>query len=59
LAEQEQIIDLQCDEFLKAAFEQVNSLSRFWIDVKEECPILFEKAMRMLVPTSNCNYIFV
>jgi hypothetical protein len=50
LAKQEQAIDLQYDEFLKATFEQDNSFSRFWVSVKEECPILFEKAMRILVP---------
>ncbi|XP_015366360.1 PREDICTED: zinc finger BED domain-containing protein 5-like [Diuraphis noxia] len=44
------LIDLQCDEFLKATFEKDNSLTKFWVSVKEECPILFEEAMRILVP---------
>ncbi|VVC33789.1 Hypothetical protein CINCED_3A003420 [Cinara cedri] len=50
LAEKEQLIDLQCSDFLKATFEQDNSLTRFWVSVIEECPILFEKSMRILVP---------
>lgn len=50
LAEQEELIDLQCDEFLKATFEAENSLTRFWISVKEECPKLFQKAIEILIP---------
>jgi len=35
---------------LKATFEKDNSLTKFWVSVKEECPILFEEAMRILIP---------
>lgn len=50
LAEQEELIDLQCDDSLKVRFEEENSLSSFWISVKEEYPRLYEKATRMLIP---------
>jgi len=35
---------------LKGTFEKDNSLTKFWVSVKDECPILFEEAMGILVP---------
>lgn len=34
LEEQGQLIDLQCDEFLKATFEKNNSSTKFWVSIK-------------------------
>lgn len=49
VAEQESLIDLSCDESLKAAFRK-QTLLDFWIKQHSEYPVLSDKAVRFLLP---------
>lgn len=49
LGEQESLIELSCDETLKAAFRK-QTLLDFWIKQHNEYPVLSDKAIRILLP---------
>ncbi|GLV40841.1 hypothetical protein CBL_10016 [Carabus blaptoides fortunei] len=50
--EQEKLIELSSDLMLKTVFESV-PVTQFWIKVKTEYPVLYEKAMWILLPFST------
>lgn len=58
--EKDMVIEIRSDLGLKTMFSSV-SLSQFWIKLETEYPILFEKAMRILLPfttTYLCEVTF-
>jgi len=52
ISEQEQLIDLKSDMGLKVLFDSI-SVTQFWIKVRNDYPILHEKAMRILLAFST------
>lgn len=48
-AEEENLIELSCDNTLKTKFGSME-LTEFWMSVKDEYPILCGKAQRILIP---------
>ena len=48
-AEEENLIELSCDNTLKTKFSSME-LTEFWISVKYEYPLLSGKAQRILIP---------
>jgi zinc finger BED domain-containing protein 5/7/8/9 len=50
--EEESLIELSCDSSLKAKFTSME-LAKFWISIKDEYPLLSEKALRVLIPFST------
>jgi hypothetical protein len=51
-AEEENLIELSCDNSLKARFGSTE-LTEFWISIKDEYPLLSDKAQRILIPFST------
>lgn len=51
--EKESLIDLSSDSSLKAKFQLSSSKSQFWLYVKNEYPLLSEKAMKVLIQFST------
>lgn len=51
-SEEENLIELSCDNILKAKFIKME-LSEFWISIQEEYPLLSKKALRTLIPFST------
>jgi hypothetical protein len=50
--EEENLIELSCDNSLKARFGSTE-LTEFWISIKDEYPLLSDKAQRILIPFST------
>ncbi|XP_050801384.1 zinc finger BED domain-containing protein 5-like [Gopherus flavomarginatus] len=48
-SEEEQLLELASDSFLKTKFEQ-NTLTSFWLGVSSEYPALSDKAVKYLLP---------
>lgn len=53
MGEQESLIELLCDDSLKAKFQSSISRSHFWLSIKSEYPELSEKAMKILIQFST------
>jgi len=51
--EKESLIDLSLDSSLKAKFQSSSSKSQFWLYVKNEYPLLSEKAVKILIQFST------
>lgn len=51
--EKESLIDLSSDSSLKAKFQSTASKSQFWLYVKNEYPMLSEKAVKLLIQFST------
>ncbi|XP_060846219.1 zinc finger BED domain-containing protein 5-like [Rhopalosiphum padi] len=50
--EEESLIELSCDSSLKSKFTNME-LTKFWISIKNEYPLVCEKALRVLIPFST------
>lgn len=50
--EEESLIELSCDNSLKTKFSSID-LTKFWISIKDEYPLLSDKAQRILIPFST------
>jgi zinc finger BED domain-containing protein 5/7/8/9 len=50
--EEESLIELSCDNSLKTKFSSMD-LTKFWISIKDEYPLLSDKAQRILIPFST------
>ncbi|CAM5091665.1 unnamed protein product [Eretmochelys imbricata] len=48
-SEEQQLLELASDSFLKTKFEQ-NTLTSFWLGVSSEYPALSDKAVKYLLP---------
>ena len=53
IKEKESLINLSCDDSLKAKFKSCLSRAHFWLSVKNEYPLLNEKAMKILIQFST------
>ena len=53
IKEKESLIDLSCDDSLKAKFKSSLSRAHFWLSVKNEYPLLNEKAIKILIQFST------
>ena len=53
IKDKESLIDLSCDDSLKAKFKSSLSRAHFWLSVKNEYPLLNEKAMKILIQFST------
>jgi hypothetical protein len=51
-AEEENLIELSCDNSLKARFDSTE-LTEFWVSIKDEYPLLSDKGQRILIPFST------
>ena len=45
---QEQLLELSCDTLLKSKFQKLR-ISQFWLLLKEEYPLLYENAIKVLL----------
>ncbi|VVC33157.1 Hypothetical protein CINCED_3A012045 [Cinara cedri] len=52
--EEESLIELSCDNSLKAKFCRTDFI-QFWISIKDEYSLLSDKAQRILIPFSTFN----
>lgn len=51
LPEKEQLIELSTDKILEQKYQvHKNNMSRFWLEIREEYPILSENALKLLLP---------
>lgn len=50
--EEESLIELSCDNSLKTKFSSMD-LTKFWIPIKDEYPLLSDKTQRILIPFST------
>jgi len=49
-SEEEKLIELSCDKTLELNFNNQKNLNKFWIQIRNEYPILSEKAIKKLLP---------
>ena len=51
--EKERLIDLSCDDSIKARFQSSLLKPHFWLSIKNEYPSLSEKALKILIQFST------
>jgi hypothetical protein len=55
-AEEENLIELSCDNMLKTKFSTME-FTEFWMSVKDGYPLLSDKAQRILITFATSHYI--